>query len=33
MSLYKNILVAVDLSKDSAMILDRARNLAKQYNA
>jgi universal stress protein A len=33
MSLYKNILVAVDLSKDSAMILDKARNLAKQYNA
>ena len=33
MSLYKNILVAVDLTKDSAMILDKARNIAKQYDA
>jgi universal stress protein A len=33
MNLYKNILVAVDLSKDSALILDKARNLAKQYDA
>lgn len=33
MNLYKNILVAVDLSQDSARILDKARNLAKQYDA
>ena len=33
MNLYSNILVAVDLSQDSAMILDKARNLAKQYDA
>jgi universal stress protein A len=33
MSLYKNILVAVDLTKDSAMILDKARNIAKLYDA
>ena len=33
MNLYKNILVAVDLSQDSAMIVDKARNLAKQYEA
>ena len=33
MDLYKNILVAVDLSQDSAVILDKARNLAKQYGA
>lgn len=33
MSLYKNILVAVDLSQDSAMILDKARSIAKQYDA
>ena len=33
MDLYKNILVAVDLSQDSAKILDKARNLAKQYDA
>lgn len=33
MNLYKNILVAVDLSQDSAKILDKARNLAKQYSA
>ena len=33
MDLYKNILVAVDLSQDSAVVLDKARNLAKQYDA
>ena len=33
MELYKNILVAVDLTQDSAMIVDKARNLAKQYDA
>lgn len=33
MNLYKNILVAVDLSKDSAVILDKARSLAKLYDA
>jgi universal stress protein A len=33
MSLYKNILVAVDLTKDSAMILDKARTIAKQNGA
>lgn len=33
MSLYKNILVAVDLSQDSAVILDKARNIAKAYDA
>lgn len=33
MDLYKNILVAVDLSRDSAKILDKARNLAKKYGA
>ena len=33
MDLYKNILVAVDLSKDSAVILDKARSIAKQYDA
>lgn len=33
MSIYTNILVAVDLSQDSAMILDRARDLAKKYEA
>lgn len=33
MDLYKNILVALDLSQDSALILDKARNLAKQYSA
>lgn len=33
MELYKNILVAVDLTRDSAMIVDKARNLAKQYEA
>ena len=32
MSLYKNILVAVDLSKDSDIIIDKARALAKQNN-
>lgn len=33
MALYKNILVAVDLTKDSAIILDKARAIAKQYEA
>jgi len=33
MTLYKTILVAVDLSQDSAVIVDKARNLAKQYGA
>jgi len=33
MALYKNILVAVDLSQDSAMILDKARSIAKDNNA
>lgn len=33
MSGYKNILVAVDLSADSAFILDKARELAKLYQA
>lgn len=33
MKLYKNILVAVDLSKDSAKILDKARQLAKANDA
>jgi universal stress protein A len=33
MNLYKNILVAVDLSQDSAIILDKARHLAKAYDA
>jgi len=33
MSGYKNILVAVDLSDDSAMILDKAREVAKLYDA
>ena len=33
MDLYKNILIAVDLTQDSAMIVDKARNLAKQYEA
>jgi len=33
MSLYKNILVAVDLSQDSAIILDKARHLAKANDA
>jgi len=33
MNLYKTILVAVDLSQDSAVIVDKARNLAKQYGA
>lgn len=33
MNLYNNILVAIDLSQDSSMILDKARNLAKQYDA
>lgn len=33
MELYTNILVAVDLSQDSALIIDKARNLAKQYDA
>lgn len=33
MALYKNILIAVDLSQDSALIIDKARNLAKQYDA
>ncbi|MDG2090258.1 MAG: universal stress protein [Gammaproteobacteria bacterium] len=33
MNLYKNILVAVDLSQDSAVILDKARGIAKSYEA
>lgn len=33
MSTYKNILVAVDLSEDSALILDKAREVAKLYEA
>lgn len=33
MNLYKNILVAVDLSQDSAVILDKARGIAKAYDA
>ena len=33
MSMYKKILVAVDLSDDSPIVLDKARNLAKQYDA
>ncbi len=33
MSLYHNILVAVDLSQDSAVILDKARTLAKSNDA
>ena len=33
MELYKKILIAVDLSQDSALILDKARNLVKQYDA
>ncbi len=33
MNLYKNILVAVDLSQDSAVILDKARSIAKAYEA
>ena len=33
MNLYKNILVAVDLSQDSAIILDKARHLAKANDA
>ncbi|MES2624051.1 MAG: universal stress protein [Pseudomonadota bacterium] len=30
---YTNILVAVDLSPDSAFVLDKARHIAKQYDA
>ena len=33
MNLYKNILVAVDLSQDSAVILDKALSIAKVYEA
>ncbi len=33
MDLYKNILVAVDLSQDSALILEKAQNIAKAYGA
>jgi universal stress protein A len=33
MNLYKHILVAVDLSDDSPGVLDKARNIAKQYDA
>tara|TARA_R110000772_G_scaffold35177_6_gene84889 strand:- start:1134 stop:1565 length:432 start_codon:yes stop_codon:yes gene_type:complete len=33
MSLYKKILVAVDLSQDSAVILDKARSIAKAYDS
>ncbi len=30
---YMNVLVAVDLSPDSAFVLDKARQIAKQYGA
>jgi len=33
MALYNNILVAVDLSQDSAKILEKARKLAKDNDA
>ena len=33
MSLYKKILVAVDLTDDTPIVLDKARALAKQYEA
>jgi universal stress protein A len=33
MSGYKNILVAVDLSDDSPLVLDKARSIAKQSGA
>ncbi|MBT5483980.1 MAG: universal stress protein [Gammaproteobacteria bacterium] len=33
MALFKNILVAVDLSQDSAIVLDKARSMAKQNEA
>ena len=33
MSLYKNILVAVDLSDESTIVLDKARDIAKKYEA
>lgn len=33
MSHYKKILVAVDLSDESSMVLDKARDLAKKYGA
>lgn len=31
MSLYKNILVAVDLSDESSLVLDKARDIARKY--
>ena len=33
MSLYKKILVAIDLSDESPIVLDKARSLAKQYDS
>ena len=33
MSVYKNILVAVDLTDESTRVLDRARDIAKRYEA
>lgn len=33
MSLYKNILVAVDLSDESSIVLDKARDIARKYEA
>lgn len=33
MSLYQNILVAVDLTDESPMVLNKALDLAKQYDA
>lgn len=33
MSTYSKILVAIDLSEESPLVLDKARSLAKQYDA
>lgn len=33
MSVYKNILVAVDLTDESTRVLDRARDIARKYDA
>lgn len=33
MSLYKNILVAVDLSDDSTLVLEKARDIAERHGA
>lgn len=33
MSLYNNILVAVDLSDESSLVLDKARDVAQKYGA